>query len=81
MLGDMTKSEEGANKAMLLNRQHFQALAGLGLVHFERKQYTKADECFRRCLKLNPWSSVSSRLSFCIDTLKRLENNVCEEEH
>lgn len=69
MLGDMARSEEAAERALQAEGRNVQALAGLGLVYYETKQYDKATQCFRKCLVGNPWSSVSSRLNFCLDAL------------
>jgi Tfp pilus assembly protein PilF len=79
MLGDMANSEEAAKSALKADDRNFQALAGLGLVYNETKEYEKATHCFRKCLKTNPWSSVSSRLVSCLDTLKRLGKNPNEK--
>mmetsp|Transcript_9863 Transcript_9863/g.18550 ORF Transcript_9863/g.18550 Transcript_9863/m.18550 type:complete len:808 (+) Transcript_9863:116-2539(+) len=80
MLGDMIRSEEAAKCALQADNQNFQALAGLGLVYYETKQYDKAMQYFRKCLVKNPWSSVSSRLVFCLDAMDRLNNNANDIE-
>lgn len=69
MLGDMCRSEDAAQRVLDSNGQHFQALAGLGLVYCETKQYQKAIDYFEKCISLNPWSTVSSRLLVCFDAL------------
>jgi len=73
MLGEMPSSIEAARRAIEINGQLSQAYAGLGLVYNDTNQYKKAVESFRKCLALNPWSPVSSRLTTCLDTMKRLE--------
>jgi len=73
LLGEMPGSIEAARRATEINDQHSQAYAGLGLVYSDTNQYKKAAESFRKCLSLNPWSPVSSRLTMCLDTMKRLE--------
>lgn len=79
MLGEMPGSIEAARRATQINAQHSQAYAGLGLVYSDMNQYKKAAESFRKCLSLNPWSPVSSRLTMCLDTMKRLELEEDEE--
>lgn len=71
--GDMNKSMEAAEAAIRYNPRHFQALSGLGLVYHDISQYRKSAESFRKSLRLDPWSRVSSRLCVCLDTLKRLD--------
>ena len=73
MLGEMPSSIEAARRAIEINAQHSQAYAGLGLVYNDTNQHKKAVESFRKCLSLNPWSPVSSRLTICLDTMKKLE--------
>jgi len=67
MLGEMEESQEAALTTLDLQPLHFQALNGLGLVFYEKKDYKKALETFRKSLSLDPWSPVSSKLSSCID--------------
>mmetsp|Transcript_10223 Transcript_10223/g.14341 ORF Transcript_10223/g.14341 Transcript_10223/m.14341 type:complete len:195 (-) Transcript_10223:656-1240(-) len=74
MLGDMESSLEAAKQTLELQPDHFQALNGLGLVQYETKRYKLAAETFRRSLRLDPWSPVSSRLSACLDLLKAMDN-------
>ncbi len=73
MLGEMPLSVDAALKACTINENHFQSHAGLGLVYNDTNQYAKAVGSFRKCLSLNPWSPVASRLNTCLDTLRRLE--------
>ena len=73
MLGEMKKSIEAAERACEMEPRHFQAYAGLGLVYNDLTQYKEATKYFRRSLRLQPWSPVSSRLSVCLDLMKRLE--------
>ena len=73
MIGEMRKSIEAAEKTCEMEPRHFQAYAGLGLVYNDITQYDKAVKSFRRSLRLQPWSPVSSRLSLCLDLMKRLE--------
>ena len=73
MIGEMGKSIDAAESACEMEPRHFQAFAGLGLVYNDTAQYRKASKCFRRSLKLQPWSPVSSRLTVCLDLMKRLD--------
>lgn len=73
MFGEMPLSIDAASKAAAINKDHFQAHAGLGLVYNDTNQYAKAIKFYRTSLSLNPWSPVSSRLNTCLDSLRRLE--------
>eukprot|EP00559_Dactyliosolen_fragilissimus_P008986 CAMPEP_0184864100 /NCGR_PEP_ID=MMETSP0580-20130426/13750_1 /TAXON_ID=1118495 /ORGANISM="Dactyliosolen fragilissimus" /LENGTH=739 /DNA_ID=CAMNT_0027362747 /DNA_START=281 /DNA_END=2500 /DNA_ORIENTATION=+ len=73
MLGDMIESEESAKMALSIEQRHFQALSGLGLLYSEESKYEKAASSFQKSLELNPWSPGSSRLSACLDSIKRIE--------
>ncbi len=79
MLGEMQKSIEAAKKVIDLNPLHSQAHAGLGLVYSDLNNHKMAAKSFRRCLQLNPWSPVSSRLNNCLDVMKKLEINEEDE--
>lgn len=74
MLGEMESSWEAAKQTLELQPDHFQALNGLGLVQYETKRYKLAAESFRRSLRLDPWSPVSSRLSACLDLLEDMSD-------
>ena len=66
-------SIESAQMAKSYNTNHFQALSGLGLVHYDATRYRSAAKFFRASLSIDPWSPVSSRLSLCLDILERLD--------
>ena len=69
LLGDMQSSLEAAERTLELLPRHFQAMNGLGLVHYEMQRYKLAARFFRQSLTLDPWSPVSARLSACKDML------------
>lgn len=69
MLGDMQSSLKAAERTLELLPRHFQAMNGLGLVHFETRRYKFAARSFRQSLTLDPWSQVSARLAACKDML------------
>lgn len=73
MLGDMQLSLESAERTLELLPKHFQAMNGLGLVHYETRRYKLAAQTFRQSLSLDPWSPVSSRLSACLDMLHGMD--------
>ena len=58
-------------KALDLEPFHVQANIRMGLVLFGQQDYQQAEESFRKSLKLNPWASVSSQLSICVDMLSQ----------
>jgi len=73
MMGDMQSSLEAAERTLELLPRHFQAMNGLGLVHYETRRYKLAAQLFRQSLTLDPWSPVSSRLSTCLDMLHGMD--------
>jgi tetratricopeptide (TPR) repeat protein len=70
MLGKLEASLESAQKTLDLIPTHYQALNGMGLVHYERNDISLATEHFQKSLELDPWSPVSSRLATCLDALQ-----------
>ena len=66
ILGRLDASLASAQKALYLIPTHYQALNGMGLVHYERNEVPLAVENFQKSLELDPWSSVSSRLADCL---------------
>ena len=73
LLGDTNMSIETAHMAKSYNANHFQALSGLGLVHYDATRYKSAAKFFRESLSIDPWSPVSSRLLLCLDILEKLD--------
>jgi hemimethylated DNA binding protein len=70
MMGNMDASLAAAHKTIECLPTHFQALNGLGLVYYEKKDLSSAIDCFRKSMDLDPWSPVSARLSVCLETVK-----------
>jgi hemimethylated DNA binding protein len=70
MMGNMDASLAKAQKTIECLPTHFQALNGLGLVYYEKKEISSAIDCFRKSMDLDPWSPVSARLSVCLETVK-----------
>ncbi|CAJ1954524.1 unnamed protein product [Cylindrotheca closterium] len=73
MMGNMDASLAAAQKTVEALPTHFQAMNGLGLVHFEKKDLPSAIHCFRESMEIDPWSPVSARLSVCVDTMRLSE--------
>ena len=73
MMGNMDASLAAAQKTVEALPSHFQAMNGLGLVHFEKKDIPSAVHCFRESIEIDPWSPVSARLSVCVDTMRLAE--------
>lgn len=69
MMGNMDASLAAAQKTVEALPTHFQAMNGLGLVHFEKKDIASAIHCFRESMEIDPWSPVSARLAVCVDTM------------
>jgi hemimethylated DNA binding protein len=58
-----------AKKVLELNNKDLQAYTQLGILYFQQGEYITAEINFRKCLDLDPWSIVSSKLSECIDII------------
>jgi tetratricopeptide (TPR) repeat protein len=69
MMGNMDGALAAAQKTLELIPNHYQALNGLGLIHYENKELSSAITCFHKSMQIDPWSPVSSRLAACQDTL------------
>lgn len=74
MMGNMDASLAAAQRTVEALPTHFQAMNGMGLVHFEKKDIPSAIHCFRESMELDPWSPVSARLSVCTDTMRLSED-------
>ena len=61
----------GIEKALEFDPFHIQANIRMGLILFEQQDYQQAEEAFRKSLNLDPWASVSSQLSICVDMLSQ----------
>lgn len=72
MIGKHTEAIEATMRVLELDPTHYQAKNGLGLLHFERKEYREAAKCFRESLAMDPWSPVAAKLSVCIDLLDQV---------
>jgi hemimethylated DNA binding protein len=59
-----------ANMALQLNSDDFHAFTQLGILHFQKGEYSKAEIYFRKRLDFDPWSIVSLKLSELIDLMK-----------
>ena len=56
------KSLSDCQQTIALNPFHFQAMHGLGLCHFQLKEYRAASQALRRALSLYPHDLESQRL-------------------
>lgn len=74
LLGEYPESIEASNYACSINQMNYQTYAGLGLIYYDMSLYEKAAIYFRKCLSLNPWSPVSSRLNVCLDLLSNMHS-------
>lgn len=68
MMGNMDASLAAAQKTIACLPTHYQALNGLGLVYYEKKEISSAISSFRKSMDLDPWSPVSARLSVCLES-------------
>ena len=72
MMGDKRGAIKSAEEALKIDKQNFQALAGIGLIEMDSAQHDKAESAFRKSLAINPWLvSVSSRLHALISSKPR----------
>tara|TARA_Y100001958_G_C20985316_1_gene374908 strand:+ start:297 stop:662 length:366 start_codon:yes stop_codon:yes gene_type:complete len=61
MIGDFRKSQRDINKVLELEKRHFGALAGQGLVNIELQNYEKAIKSYEKAQKIYP-SMVSPKI-------------------
>ena len=54
MIGEFKKSQEDINKVLELEKRHFGALAGQGLVNIKLKNYEKAIESYKKAQEIYP---------------------------
>jgi len=54
MIGEYQKSQNDINKVLELEKRHFGALAGQGLVNIKLKNYEKAIKSYKKALKIYP---------------------------
>ncbi len=69
MLGNYQKSQEDIDKVLNLEKRHFGALAGQGLVNIQLKNYEKAIESYEKAQEIYP-SMKSPKIM--IDQIKEL---------
>ena len=54
MVGEFEKSQSDINKVLELEKRHFGALAGQGLVNIQLKNYEKAKMSYEKAKKIHP---------------------------
>ena len=54
MMGEYQESQSDINKVLKLEKRHFGALSGQGLVQTELKNYQKAIDSYRKVKKIYP---------------------------
>ena len=54
MIGEYQKSQNDINKVLELEKRHFGALAGQGLVNIKLKNYEKAIKSYEKALEIYP---------------------------
>ena len=54
MIGDFQESQKDINKVLELEKRHFGALAGQGLVNIKLKNYEKAIKSYEKALEIYP---------------------------
>ena len=54
MLGEFKKSQKDIDEVLKLEKRHFGALAGQGLVNIELKNYEKAIKSYEKAMKIYP---------------------------
>lgn len=72
MLGRLDDSIVSTKKVLELDPLHSHAFNGLGLIHFEKKEYREAADLFQKSIEMDPWSPVSSKLSLCLDLMNQM---------
>ena len=54
MIGEFQKSQNDINKVLELEKRHFGALAGQGLVNIQLKNYDKAKKSYQKAQEIYP---------------------------
>lgn len=62
LAGDYAKSLADCDEVLKRNPFHFGALSGYGQIHFQRKQYERAIQYWRRALDVNPNLSLARNI-------------------
>ena len=73
LIGEYKKSQDDIDKVLTLERRHFGALAGQGLVNIELKNYEKAILSYKKAKEINP-SMKSSEVM-----IRRIEKLIKQE--
>ena len=55
LIGDYQASQNDINKVLSLEKRHFGALAGQGLVNIKLKNYEKAIKSYKQALEIHPY--------------------------
>ena len=55
LMGDYQASQNDINKVLSLEKRHFGALAGQGLVNIKLKNYEKAIKSYKQALEIHPY--------------------------
>ena len=69
MIGEYQKSQKDINKVLELEKRHFGALAGQGLVNIKLKNYEKAIKSYENALKIYPSMQSPERMIKEIEAL------------
>jgi len=73
MIGEFQKSQEDIDKVLELEKRHFGALAGQGLVNIQLKNYEKAILSYKKAQEIYP-SMQSPKIM-----IKQIENLIKQE--
>ena len=73
MIGEFQKSQQDIDKVLELEKRHFGALAGQGLVNIELKNYEKAIKSYENAQKIYPLMKSPSIMINQIEVLIKKE--------
>ena len=69
MIGEFQKSQNDIDEVLKLEKRHFGALAGQGLVNIELKNYEKAIQSYEEAMKIHPSMNSSKIMIEYIENL------------
>ena len=73
IIGEFQKSQDDINKVLELEKRHFGALAGQGLVNIKLKNYEKAIQSYKKAQEIYPSMQSPKKM------IKQIENLISRE--
>ena len=74
LLGNYEDSINDIKKTLILEKRHFGALSGLGLIQIELQNYSLALECYKKAIKIYPTMEAPKKMIPLIEKLIKDKN-------